>query len=229
MTYGFAQAPLRHANSAYGRAISAGIRRHDHAQRLPLSFSNCGRQNPAHFYSRNAVTSTIDSSEHTPPPAGPPSPHQSLFRNVTAPTNVKYSHRHRATLPDEDEQKNESTSRSSDDLHALGSDVEIKRALYEMLRRSATAGNTGKVDEVVKELVGRMREVPNLQIYSAMILVNASTEHGSAAELQRILAEMAEEGILLDETAYHSVLKVCWTNSGQLAHANNIKGSRNTS
>jgi len=174
------------------------------------------------------VTSSRDASLDVPPSIEVSSPNQSLFRNVTAPTNVKYSQRHRATLPVEDRQKNENTSHSSDDLHTLGSDVEIKRALYEMLRRSAGAGNTAKVEEVVKELTVRMQEEPNLQIYSAMILVNASTEHGSAAELQRVLAEMVEEGILLDETAYHSVLKVCSADDRRHVHTNSVAGSRNT-
>jgi len=228
MTYGLVLTPLRHIISAYGRVTRAATGAHSGA-RLHLSPSNYGRQCPAQIYSRSAVTSAVDSTQDTPQPINELSPSQSLFRNVIAPTNVKYSQRHRATLPDEDQQKNENISQSSDDLHTLGSDVEIRRALYEMLRRSATAGNTGKVDDVVKELTGRMQEEPNLQIYSAMILVNASTEHGSAAELQRILAEMAEEGILLDETAYHNVLKVCSMNDRQHAQTNGVAGSRNTS
>ena len=209
MTYGLTLTNFRHVLSAYGHATRAVTRGHSDVPRLRPFISKYGRRCPAQIYSRSAVTTTIESSQNRPPPLDHSSPPQSLFRNVTAPTNVKYNHRHRATLPDENNQKNEDTSHSSDDLHTLGSDVEIRRALYEMLRRSATAGNTAKVEEVVKELTGRMQEEPNLQIYSAMILVNSSTEHGSAAELQRILAEMAEEGILLDETAYHSVLKVC--------------------
>jgi len=93
-----------------------------------------------------------------------------------------------------------------------------------MLRTKAAHGLAEEVYAVVNQLVGIMQEAPNLRIYSALILANISAEHGSAAEVERLLAEMEDQGILLDDATYHSVLKVCCTVTGP--NNDNLMGSR---
>lgn len=89
-----------------------------------------------------------------------------------------------------------------------GTDAEIKQALYEMLRRNAALGRTDEVATIVEELVGERQEAPNLRIYAAMIMSNINSEYGSAADVERILAEMEAEGLTPDGSCYHNALRV---------------------
>lgn len=80
--------------------------------------------------------------------------------------------------------------------------------LYCDLNRHLSKRGFLRVYETVGELVGRHGEAPNLRLFLALILANANAQHGSPAEVTRLLQEMAENGIEPDLATYHAVLKV---------------------
>ena len=98
--------------------------------------------------------------------------------------------------------------RLTQDFPSGTADNEVVRALYELLRREAGFGRIQKVEAIVEQLVRDHGEAPNSRLYSAMILVNHDPEFGSAAEAERVLMEMRDEGIEPTEACYHNVLKV---------------------
>lgn len=79
--------------------------------------------------------------------------------------------------------------------------------IYEEMRRASTAGDYPRVREALRILIQDRGEKPNQRHYQALILANTSPEHGSAAEIVRILQEMEEEGITLDSASYHAILR----------------------
>lgn len=151
-----------------------------------------------------------------------------LVRKTTALPNVKYNAFNRPGLDDnpdarrDQEHTVESASRHETSVlreslrrqrrealrNVQGTDVEVKQALYEMLRRSAGLGRTDEVAMIVEELVAERQEPPNLRIYAAMIISNVNSEYGSAADVERILAEMDAEGLTPDASCYHNALRV---------------------
>ena len=83
-----------------------------------------------------------------------------------------------------------------------------KSDVYEELHSASIQGNYVRVQEIVEILVKDRNEAPNKRIYLALLLANASPQHGSPTEVVRLLQEMAKEGITPDAGAYHAVLKV---------------------
>lgn len=81
-------------------------------------------------------------------------------------------------------------------------------SLYNRLRTFAAAGKVDGVTPIINKLVKRRREIPNLRLYEALILVNVSRQEGSAAAVGAVLQEMEAEGISPDSTIYHDALKV---------------------
>ena len=81
-------------------------------------------------------------------------------------------------------------------------------ATYEELRRAANAGNYVRVQALVKILVRDRGERPSPRLYLALILANTNLQHGSPAEVKRLLQEMKEEGFTQESATYHAVLKV---------------------
>lgn len=89
--------------------------------------------------------------------------------------------------------------------------------LHEELRRTSTAGDSPRLQEILRALIHDRGEKPNRRHYQALLLANISPQHGSAAEVVRVLLQMEEAGITLDSAAYHAVLKVRtehWTAPG---------------
>jgi hypothetical protein len=82
-------------------------------------------------------------------------------------------------------------------------------ALYQQLRNVSARGNYAAVQLLVKALVLEHGENPNSQLYRALILANTCPDHGSAAEVERLLQEMEQEGTVPDSAIYHAVLKAC--------------------
>lgn len=80
--------------------------------------------------------------------------------------------------------------------------------LHEELQRTSIAGDYPRTRESLRELVQDRGERPGRTHYQALLLANTSPQHGSAAEVHRILQEMEEAGITLDSAAYHAVLRV---------------------
>ncbi|KAL8762124.1 MAG: hypothetical protein Q9184_001840, partial [Pyrenodesmia sp. 2 TL-2023] len=80
--------------------------------------------------------------------------------------------------------------------------------LHEELRRTSTAGDFPRLQEILRVLIHDRGEKPSRRHYQALLLVNTSPQHGSAAEMVRVLLQMEEAGITLDSAAYHAVLKV---------------------
>ena len=79
---------------------------------------------------------------------------------------------------------------------------------YEELRRAASAGNYVRVQVLVKILVRDRGEQPSPRLYQALLLANTNLQHGSPAEVKRLLQEMKDEGFTPDSSTYHAVLKV---------------------
>ena len=83
-------------------------------------------------------------------------------------------------------------------------------AAHEELRRAANAGDYVRVQALVKILVGQRNEQPSPRLYLALLLANTNLQHGSPAEVKRLLLEMKYEGFAPDSSTYHAALKVCW-------------------
>ncbi len=88
-------------------------------------------------------------------------------------------------------------------LPQLGND-----ALYTELQYAALKGDFLRVYCLVEALVKERGEEPNLQLYLSMVLANTNPQHGSPAEVKRLLEEIASEGLVPDSSIYHAVLKV---------------------
>lgn len=80
--------------------------------------------------------------------------------------------------------------------------------LYEEMWRASNAGDYPRLREVLKIMIEDRGEKPNRKHYQALLLANTSAQHGSAAEVVRILQDMEDAGITLDSVSYHAVLKV---------------------
>lgn len=100
--------------------------------------------------------------------------------------------------------------------------------LHEELWRTSTAADFPRLQEILRVLVYNRGEKPSRRHYQALLLVNTSPEHGSVAEVVRILLQMEEAGITLDSAAYHAVLKVRTERCTALGSANFRRFSRYT-
>ncbi|KAL8691537.1 MAG: hypothetical protein Q9218_003261 [Villophora microphyllina] len=80
--------------------------------------------------------------------------------------------------------------------------------LYEKLRTSSIAGDCVQIREIIRILIEDRGEQPSRRHYQAILLGNTNAQHGSPAEIARIIQEMEDEGIPLDSAAYHAILKV---------------------
>ena len=81
--------------------------------------------------------------------------------------------------------------------------------IYEEMRRASNAGDYPRLREILRIIIQERGEQPNRKHYQALLLVNTSAQHGSAAEVARILQDMEDAGLALDSAAYHAVLRVC--------------------
>ncbi|KAL9004319.1 MAG: hypothetical protein Q9188_002861 [Gyalolechia gomerana] len=79
--------------------------------------------------------------------------------------------------------------------------------IYAEMRRASTAGDYPRIREVLKIMIQDRGEKPNRRHFQALLLANISPEHGSAAEVVRILQEMEDESIMLDSALYHAILR----------------------
>lgn len=83
-----------------------------------------------------------------------------------------------------------------------------KDTFYEDLRKAGTAGDYVRVYDVLKTLIQDRGEQPSRRHYQAMLLANTNAQHGSPAEVARILQQMEDDGLTLDSAAYHAIVKV---------------------
>lgn len=81
-------------------------------------------------------------------------------------------------------------------------------ALYNELQDVSLKGDYIRTYVLVEVLVKERGEEPNIRLYLALILANTSAQHGSPAEVTRLLDEMESEGLVPDSAIYHAVLKV---------------------
>ena len=79
---------------------------------------------------------------------------------------------------------------------------------YQELRRIALKGDYVHIRSNVKTLVRERAQKPNLRLYDALLLANADTQYGSAAEVVGIFEELAAEGLTPDSATYHAALRV---------------------
>jgi hypothetical protein len=79
---------------------------------------------------------------------------------------------------------------------------------YRELTEHANATNTGHVLKIVEYLVTKLGQKPNARIYSALIRAQANAKEGSAAWVRLYMEEMRREGIPLDASICHDILKV---------------------
>ena len=68
--------------------------------------------------------------------------------------------------------------------------------------------NYARIRDVVRLLVEERGQKPNLRLYDALLLANTDNQYGSAAEVARILDEIAVEGLTPDSATYHAALRV---------------------
>lgn len=90
---------------------------------------------------------------------------------------------------------------------ALIRDLDITSA-YQELRRLVLKGNYTHIRNCVRILVKERGQKPNLRLYDALLLANTDNQCGSAAEVARILDEIAAEGLTPDSATYHAALRV---------------------
>lgn len=90
---------------------------------------------------------------------------------------------------------------------ALIRDLDITSA-YQELRRIVLKANYTHIRNCVRILVKERDQKPNLRLYDALLLANTDSQCGSAAEVARILDEIAAEGLTADSATYHAALRV---------------------
>lgn len=93
---------------------------------------------------------------------------------------------------------------SSNDIRKL-SDAQI----HTILRREANCAYYDRVQEIIEILIRERGEKPDRTHYHALISAQANLEHGSAAEVERLLQEMEETKTALDAGTCSAVLKAC--------------------
>jgi len=109
--------------------------------------------------------------------------------------------------PINDDSHNQTTDENKQDLkqqHNLSIPL-----LYEQLDKAARQGNLKKVYGLINELICEKKENISARIYSALILVNTSPDHGSVSRVKRLLVEMERDGISLDGGICKRIIKVC--------------------
>src|SRR5204863_1416739 len=79
---------------------------------------------------------------------------------------------------------------------------------YAQLQRQAAEGNVATVNEIVEHLVKVRHDKPNSVHYVALILANVNAEEGSVDAIKVLLEEMKQDGIPINSTVYHALLKV---------------------
>lgn len=89
--------------------------------------------------------------------------------------------------------------------HIFGPDKDV---LYNQLSESSNEQDYPRTQALVSELVLNHGERPNLRIYTALVLANASPNFGSAAEAEALLGELEDEGITPDSAFLHAMLRV---------------------
>jgi hypothetical protein len=80
--------------------------------------------------------------------------------------------------------------------------------VYEELRKAVAKVDYIRIQRIVYILLEHHGQAPSQHLYTALISANANAIHGSVQEVEEILQEMAEEGISLDSSTYHAILKV---------------------
>lgn len=96
---------------------------------------------------------------------------------------------------------------------------ETLSSLYDLLRTSASRGNTREVQELVTQLVKKRFEKPNLRLYGSLILTNVNPQEGSVFKVRAVLDEMQDEGLVPDSGICHDVLKVLSVHTDYLLRA----------
>ncbi|KAF2401722.1 hypothetical protein EJ06DRAFT_507871 [Trichodelitschia bisporula] len=81
------------------------------------------------------------------------------------------------------------------------------QTLYWKLNVEAAKGNVQGTREIVERLLKQHAEVPNLRLYSALILSQVGPE-GSVAWVKAYLEELKAEGLEVDSGLCHDILKV---------------------
>jgi len=80
--------------------------------------------------------------------------------------------------------------------------------LHKQLRQVASFGKFEETYSRINQLVEHRGEEPALMHYEALILANCDVEHGSAAEVERLLDELEKSGLNADQSVYEAALKV---------------------
>lgn len=84
----------------------------------------------------------------------------------------------------------------------------ILNTRYANLKRASGKAQYQLTHDIVRQLVHDHGEAPNLRLYEALILCNASTFHGSIRHVELLLEEMELERIPPDSAVFHAILKV---------------------
>ncbi|KAK4504982.1 hypothetical protein PRZ48_002945 [Zasmidium cellare] len=91
---------------------------------------------------------------------------------------------------------------------AIQFDQESVPFLYGRLHTSAVYGQTRLCRSIAEHLVKERKEKPSTQLYNALILSNTHNTFGAAWRAAEYLEEMQAEGLMLDISTCHAVLKV---------------------
>ncbi|OBT66155.1 hypothetical protein VE03_05073 [Pseudogymnoascus sp. 23342-1-I1] len=92
--------------------------------------------------------------------------------------------------------------------------------LHDILRTVRDeSGSYQKTIDLVQYLIRDRGERPNVRHFDALIRANADAERGSAEEVEGLLKEMDEQGIIGDSGLYHSVLMTLAVHPNHLLRA----------
>ena len=87
--------------------------------------------------------------------------------------------------------------------------VNHSRATYwRDLRESGVSGKKLEAQEAVQNLIFHFGERPSVSMYAALIAAEADPQHGSAADVERLLGELDAEGLHRELEIYDAALKV---------------------
>lgn len=83
-------------------------------------------------------------------------------------------------------------------------------AVYKALHDArGSSGQARRIRLLVRWLVERRRQRPNIMLYEALVVANWSPS-GSAVELKALVEEMRRTGVEPTWEFFHAMLRVCW-------------------
>ena len=80
--------------------------------------------------------------------------------------------------------------------------------VHDLMREAAEDAEYSWVEAIVQHLVRDRAERPDARHYEALLLANASPEHGCAHEVEVLIDDMHADGVQFTKSTYFAIIKV---------------------